>query len=60
MNEYNVSDIIITKKTHPCGSNRWEIIRCGLDFKIKCLGCGRIVMLTRDKFVKSVKNVEKK
>ncbi|MFV0440765.1 MAG: DUF951 domain-containing protein [Lachnospirales bacterium] len=52
---YKVGDYVVTKKQHPCGENSWEIIRVGIDFKIKCRGCGHIVMLKRDKFLKSVK-----
>lgn len=56
---YNIGDIVETKKQHPCGTNQWEVIRVGADFKIKCLGCSRIVMLPRPKFEKSVKKVIK-
>ena len=52
---YYIGDIVEMKKGHPCGSNEWEIIRLGADIKIKCCGCGRIVMLPRNKFEKSVK-----
>ena len=34
--EYNVGDIVRTKKAHPCGSKTWEIVRIGVDFKLKC------------------------
>lgn len=37
--EYNVGDIVRTKKVHPCGSKLWELTRVGVDFKLKCLGC---------------------
>lgn len=37
--EYNVGDIVRTKKIHPCGSKLWELTRVGVDFKLKCLGC---------------------
>jgi hypothetical protein len=57
MNNYNVGDVVRTKKKHPCGSDRWEIMRTGIDFRIKCLGCGRVVMLPRRKFEKSVKEI---
>lgn len=53
--EYNIGDHIITKKAHACGGKEWEIIRTGADIKIKCLTCGRIVMLSPDKFRKSIK-----
>ena len=56
---YYLGDIVQTKKQHPCGSNQWEVVRVGMDFKIKCLGCGRVVMLPRPKFEKSVKKVIK-
>ena len=57
--KYYVGDVVETKKQHPCGSLQWEVIRVGADFKIKCLGCERIVMLPRPKFEKSVKKVIK-
>lgn len=57
--KYNVGDVVQTKKQHPCGSFEWEVIRVGADFKIKCMGCSRIVMLPRPKFEKSVKKVIK-
>lgn len=37
--QYNVGDIVRTKKQHPCGSKLWEITRVGVDFKMKCTGC---------------------
>ena len=60
--EYNLGDIVITKKEHPCvsRSNKFEIIRVGADIKIRCLGCGNIIMMTRHNFEKSVKKIEKK
>ncbi len=57
---YEVGDIVKMKKTHPCGSERWEIMRTGIDFGIKCLGCGRWVMIPRSKFEKAVKSVLEK
>lgn len=57
--KFNVGDIVETRKVHPCGSNQWEVTRVGADFKMKCIGCGRVVMLPRVKFEKSVKKVIK-
>ncbi|MFZ7133491.1 MAG: DUF951 domain-containing protein [Eubacteriales bacterium] len=54
---YQVGNVVTTKKPHPCGSNTWKIIRVGMDIKIKCLQCGRIVMLPRDKFEKRLKKI---
>lgn len=56
---FNLGDIVEMKKDHPCGSKDWEIIRMGADIKIKCCGCGRIVMLPRSKFEKDMKKVVK-
>lgn len=55
MSEYQIGDIVETKKQHPCGSKSWEITRIGVDFKLKCLGCGHVVMLEREKALKSIK-----
>ena len=55
MNEYQIGDIVETKKQHPCGSKNWEITRIGVDFKLKCLGCGHVIMLEREKALKSIK-----
>ena len=41
--EYEVGDIVKLKKPHPCGSQEWEILRVGADFRLKCLGCGHMV-----------------
>lgn len=58
--EYNLNDIVIMKKVHPCGSNNFEIIRLGADIKIKCAKCGRVIMLPRVEFNKKIKKVVKK
>lgn len=54
---YGIGDIVFTKKQHPCGGHEWEVLRAGMDFRIKCLKCGRQIMLPRTKFEKSVKRV---
>ena len=55
--EYKLGSIVIMKKQHPCGTNKWEIIRIGTDIKIKCLACGRTIMLPRIEFNKKLKKV---
>ena len=59
MGKFNIGDIVKTKKQHPCGSDQWEITRVGMDFRIKCLGCDRQVLIPRPKFEKSVKAIIK-
>jgi hypothetical protein len=57
MEEMNfvVGDLVQVKKPHPCGSKIWEILQLGADVRLKCHGCGRIVLLPRGKFNKMVK-----
>ena len=57
MEEIRLGDRVKMRKTHPCGSDEWLVIRIGADIKIKCLGCGRIVMMERADFVKRRKKV---
>lgn len=52
--DYQIGDKVKTKKPHPCGSKIWEITRIGVDFKLKCLGCSHIIMLPREKALKSI------
>lgn len=54
---FNLGDIVQMKKQHPCGVNEFEVTRVGADIKIRCVGCGRIVMIPRSQFVKSAKKV---
>jgi len=51
---FNLGDIVRMKKQHPCGSHNWEVVRMGMDIKIKCCGCGRLVMLPRSEFEKKM------
>ena len=45
--DLHLHDKVELKKPHPCGSTRWEILRVGMDIKLKCLGCGRQIMIAR-------------
>ncbi len=51
--DFGVGEIIKLKKPHPCGENRWEILRVGMDFRLKCRGCGHMVMLPRKQVEKN-------
>lgn len=58
--EYKIGDIVKTKKKHPCGSQIWQITRIGVDFKLKCQGCGHEIMIPRQKALKAItKKIEK-
>ena len=47
VDELLLGDLVQMRKTHPCGSDKWTVIRVGADIKIRCSGCGRIVMMDR-------------
>ena len=55
--DYKLGSIVIMKKQHPCGTNKWEITRVGADIKIKCIECNRSIMLPRMEFNKKIKKV---
>ncbi len=50
-----IGDVVRTRKTHPCGSDQWEIVRLGADIGIRCLGCGRLVLMPRVKLERRIK-----
>ena len=50
-----VGDILTFKKNHPCGSNTWKVLRIGVDWKLECIGCGRVIMITRLEALKRIK-----
>ena len=52
-----LNDILVMKKAHPCGSNRWVVLRTGADFRLRCLGCGHEVMTPRFKAEKNIRSV---
>ena len=58
--DIRVNDILTMKKIHPCGEKRWLVLRTGMDFKLRCLGCGHEVMGPRSKFERNIKTVERK
>lgn len=57
--DFILGNIVEMKKGHPCGANEWKIIRLGADVKIKCVNCGRVVMISRIDFNKKVKKILK-
>lgn len=57
--DIQLGDIVKLKKPHPCGSSEWEVIRVGMDFKLKCMGCGHLVMVSRKLVEKNCRGVRK-
>lgn len=55
--DIQVGNKIYLKKQHPCGSHEWEVLRTGIDFRIRCCGCDHQVMIPRKKLEKNIKKV---
>ncbi|MEG1857661.1 MAG: DUF951 domain-containing protein [Pseudoflavonifractor sp.] len=55
--DVQVGDVLELKKTHPCGSHAWRVLRVGMDFRLRCEGCGREMLVPRSKAEKSIKKV---
>lgn len=53
-----VGKVVITKKKHPCGNDEWVVVRNGADYKLKCLKCNHIVLVSSEKFKKSIKRIK--
>ncbi|MFD3450308.1 DUF951 domain-containing protein [Microbacteriaceae bacterium 4G12] len=55
--QYGLNDVVEMKKPHPCGENKWRIIRMGMDIRIKCEGCAHSVLIPRREFERKIKKV---
>lgn len=58
--QFGLNDIVEMKKPHPCGANKWKIIRLGMDIRVKCEGCGHSVLIPRKDFVRKMKKIIEK
>ncbi|MBQ5749563.1 MAG: DUF951 domain-containing protein [Oscillospiraceae bacterium] len=57
--DVQVKDILVMKKEHPCGSREWLVLRSGMDFRLRCLGCSHEVMLPRSKAEKNIRQIRR-
>lgn len=57
--DVKVGDIVTLKKQHPCGSKDWKVLRVGIDFRLKCMGCDHMVMVPRNKIEKNIKSIKR-
>lgn len=55
--DVRLQDILVMKKAHPCGSREWLVLRVGMDFRLRCRGCGHEVMLPRSKAEKNIRQI---
>ncbi len=58
--DIKVGQVLKLKKQHPCGSHEWEVLRTGIDFRLKCEGCGHLIMIPRVKLEKNVREIKDK
>ena len=57
--DVRLGDVLVMKKPHPCGSREWKVLRTGMDFRLKCLGCGHEVLLPRAKAEKNIREIQR-
>ena len=57
--DIQVGDTVMMKKPHPCGSKAFEILRIGMDFRLRCLGCDHEMMLPRLKAEKNIRRIQR-
>ncbi len=55
--DVRVGDVLTMKKKHPCGDNHFKVLRIGMDFRIRCMGCGREVMVPRAKVERNIRKI---
>lgn len=55
--DVRLGDILVMKKPHPCGSKEWLVLRTGMDFRLKCQGCGHEVLGARSKLEKNIREI---
>ena len=57
--DVRVGDVLELKKGHPCGAKTWQVLRVGMDFRLKCQGCGHELMIPRAKAEKAIKRIQR-
>ena len=57
--DVRLGDVLVMKKAHPCGSREWSVMRTGMDFRLKCLGCGHEVLIPRSKAEKNIREIRR-
>ena len=58
--DIRLQDVLVMKKGHPCGENKWLVLRIGADFRLRCMGCGHEIMTPRCKAEKNIRDVIRK
>ena len=58
--DVRLGDVLTMKKEHPCGSKQWLVLRTGMDFRLRCLGCGHEILTPRSKAEKNIRSIAHK
>ena len=58
--DLQMGDVLRLRKPHPCGSTDWVVVRLGADIGLKCLGCGRRILLPRRDVARRLKTYVEK
>ncbi len=58
--DVRIGDILRLKKPHPCGSYEWEVLRTGIDFRLRCMGCSHQIMIPRIQAEKNIRAIRRK
>ncbi len=57
--DVRLGDVLVMKKPHPCGSKEWKVLRTGMDFRLKCQGCGHEILTPRSKAEKNIRQIRR-
>ena len=57
--DVRLGDVLVMQKAHACGSPQWKVLRTGMDFRLKCLGCGHEVLIVRGKAEKNIREIRR-
>ena len=55
--DIRLGDVLEMKKNHPCGSRQFEVLRIGMDFRLRCVGCNHEMMIPRLKAEKNIRKI---
>lgn len=55
--DVQIGDILVMKKAHPCGAKQWQVLRSGMDFRLRCTGCGHELLIPRSKAEKNIRQI---
>jgi hypothetical protein len=58
--DIHLDDVVRMRKPHPCGGYEWRVVRLGTDIGVRCLTCGRKVLMPRSQLAKRAKTLTRR